>query len=568
MSIANTLLWIVGIYTVMFGYVCTRRRSAVTILFALIILVSIAWDVTYYLELILPAVSDKVVPHLARFLFLPWLAMLWLLLLRELFGVCKTLPRWVWYGLAAFNIAVGLAAVTASYHQLFQYDFTIQSLWVGEGLGVLVYKKGIIYRIHEMIAQGLFCWMILLMAMAWRGASPIMKRFLIMLILCVLLPLVCNMQYSMGRYVIPQLNVAPFTTIISSLTLSWLIFRYHVLDIVPVARAVLLDNLHELVFVTDRQNQLVDLNAAALRVIGKSLVEWIGKRPGDLPAPWGPLLNKGAGIHEVSLGNSARWFEFSSPEIQDKRGGIIGQLNILRDVTLEQVRQQRELAFQKITEEKKYLRQQELLIRDLHDGVAGVVAGIGMIAALGLREKDEAKRNGYFRAISDLAGEGSVEVRSLMSTLESRQFLWPDLLDEMRRHGAMLQENHGIAFSLSVTGEWDAEGPGLLAGMSLFRIVKEALHNVVKHSGATRVGVDLMFVDGQMRLTVTDNGSGLAEGSPNGRGVSNMTRRIREMGGDLKIEGQKGMRLEFVAPFPLKTPGQVNADVPDNKGRA
>ena len=61
---------------------------------------------------------------------------------------------------------------------------------------------------------------------------------------------------------------------------------------------------------------------------------------------------------------------------------------MLRDVTHELARQHRELACRKLLEERRQLRQQELLIRDLHDGVGGIVAAIAMLSALGLREPD------------------------------------------------------------------------------------------------------------------------------------------------------------------------------------
>jgi signal transduction histidine kinase len=538
------------------GYACVHRRGAATVLLGLMLLAAALWALTYYLELKLPSLDAKIQVHLARFVVVPWLLVLWLAMVRHLLGVGRNLPRWCWVLIIAYCAITMLLAATARWHHLFQYDFVIHPLGA-DGLGVLRYRSGPWFRIYEVITIAGLCPLIFgLLLRAWPEASPIMRRQLLSHMVQLGLPIAATTLYALDRSPLPHVNLAPFLLFISMAALARDVFVYRALDIVPVARGVLLDTMRDMVFVLDAGGRLVDLNLAAVNALGRGLLDWMGKTPAQLPPPWRAVVASPDPVVAVEIAGDCRWFERTSQSlaIRDQRSG--GTLITLRDVTDEVARQQRELACQKLHDERRHLRQQELLIRDLHDGVGGIVAAIGMLSALGLKETDPAQKNAALRKIMDLAGEGNVEVRTLMGTLESREFLWADLFTEIRRHGSMLEANHGIAFALKVSGVGDAAGPGLFAGMALFRIFKEAMNNVVKHAAASRVEVRIAFQADRLALAITDDGRGLAANPGPGRGLRHMRQRITELGGAMRIESARGTTLEFTAAIPLKSPDE------------
>lgn len=86
----------------------------------------------------------------------------------------------------------------------------------------------------------------------------------------------------------------------------------------------------------------------------------------------------------------------------------------------------------------------------------------------------------------------------------------------------------------------------------LFRIVQEALTNVARHSGATRVSIDLSRETDRIHLQLKDNGAGFKNGNPSsGLGLVGMRARARSIGGDLKIQSQNGVTIELWAPSVL-----------------
>ena len=68
-----------------------------------------------------------------------------------------------------------------------------------------------------------------------------------------------------------------------------------------------------------------------------------------------------------------------------------------------------------------------------------------------------------------------------------------------------------------------------------YRIVVEAVTNVQRHSGADRCVVRLAREDGELRIDVSDTGSGLAPDRRPGVGLSSMRERAEELGGSLEI---------------------------------
>ncbi len=82
-----------------------------------------------------------------------------------------------------------------------------------------------------------------------------------------------------------------------------------------------------------------------------------------------------------------------------------------------------------------------------------------------------------------------------------------------------------------------------------FRIVQEALTNVARHSGATRVDINLHREGDRIHLTMKDNGRGFNNGNtPGGLGLVGMRARARSIGAELTIRSQDGVVIELWAP--------------------
>ena len=176
-------------------------------------------------------------------------------------------------------------------------------------------------------------------------------------------------------------------------------------------------------------------------------------------------------------------------------------------------------------EERRRLR------RDLHDGLGAQLAGLTMQAGVlrSLVARDPA-------AAEQLAGELRAELRAAIGDIRRLVHdLRPPALDELGLAGALerLAESYG---GLRVAVE-AAPLPALAAAVevAVYRIVQEALANVVRHAAATRCTVRLETGPDDLLVTVTDDGRGFTPG-PHGVGLASMRERAEEMGGECTVQ--------------------------------
>jgi signal transduction histidine kinase len=121
--------------------------------------------------------------------------------------------------------------------------------------------------------------------------------------------------------------------------------------------------------------------------------------------------------------------------------------------------------------------------------------------------------------------------------------LRPSLLDNMGLLAALrwqMEESCGRA-GLKCTEKFPESEPPLLpnAAIALFRLVQEAMVNIVKHAKATEVEVSLMQTPTELVLTVRDNGVGIPPGDhlkPQAHGLSGMMHRVYVLGGQMSVE--------------------------------
>jgi two-component system sensor histidine kinase UhpB len=145
-----------------------------------------------------------------------------------------------------------------------------------------------------------------------------------------------------------------------------------------------------------------------------------------------------------------------------------------------------------------------------------------------------------------------------------------ELLDLARQLRPTALDDHGLVAALSThVRELDRRGPmrasfwadprmGELssdAQVVVYRVAQEALVNAARHSGASRIEVNLEPRDSKVRLEVSDNGSGFAfaeEGK--GLGLSGMRERALLVGGTLDIDSRPGKGTSVVLAVPAEQP--------------
>ncbi|MQY46789.1 histidine kinase [Rhizobiales bacterium RZME27] len=195
------------------------------------------------------------------------------------------------------------------------------------------------------------------------------------------------------------------------------------------------------------------------------------------------------------------------------------------------------------------------LARELHDGISQNLVGVRYAIDLASR-KVKSGANDAAQAIgkgADALNGAIKEVRRLSHDLR------PRALDDLGLSAALQAllseffERTGIAMSLDAAPFRDTLKPE--AATALYRVAQEALHNIEKHSGATRGDIKVWTVTGRVRMTVSDNGGGFEKSakrnasSEGGLGIRNMQERMAHFGGVLLIRSaEDGTTLTAMLP--------------------
>ncbi len=179
---------------------------------------------------------------------------------------------------------------------------------------------------------------------------------------------------------------------------------------------------------------------------------------------------------------------------------------------------------------------------DLHDDIGSNLGSISLIARTA--RKDLTRLHGPEEIAEDLdemeciARESSLAMRDIVWLLERQQDSIGDLVQRMRETAnRMLREIH---FTLECGSNKTAAKLSLDAKRHLFLFYKEAVHNVFKHSRATKVTIRLWDENDKLALEINDNGIGI----PNKNGaspvtVSKLEDRARVLDGSLRVESSK-----------------------------
>jgi signal transduction histidine kinase len=262
-----------------------------------------------------------------------------------------------------------------------------------------------------------------------------------------------------------------------------------------------------------------------------------------------PLLHHGAPVGTLVLGVRPGESGFSPA---DRR--LLGDLARQAGVAVSTVRLTADL--QRSRERLVTAREEERrrLRRDLHDGLGAQLAGLTVQAGV-LRSmigRDPA-------AADELAAELRAELRTAIADIRRLVHdLRPPALDELGLAGALqrLAEQigaDGTALRVEVRAEHLPPLPAAVE-VAAYRIVQEALTNVVRHAGPATARVAVRHSPGQVAVEVVDDGRGAAPGDQGhgGHGIAGMRERAALYGGTLEAGPLPGGGFRVAATLPVE----------------
>jgi signal transduction histidine kinase len=208
--------------------------------------------------------------------------------------------------------------------------------------------------------------------------------------------------------------------------------------------------------------------------------------------------------------------------------------------------------------------ERQRLARDLHDSIVQQVFSVGMqaksLSVLGGRGAPLPAESVQRIAdeIEDLSKTVLTDLRAMVHELRPSTSAQLGLEEAVRALTESTGNRTGLRFDLRIGDGLDLVASDLAE--DAYRIVAEAIHNVVKHAEAATVTVRLGVRDHVLTVAVADDGRGLraAAGTrrSDGYGLTSMRERAEQWGGTLRVRNRsaKGTSVRAVIPLPVSVP--------------
>lgn len=339
------------------------------------------------------------------------------------------------------------------------------------------------------------------------------------------------------------------------------LFRFHVFDPLPAARATALEQMQEAMVVVDLQRRIVDANAAAERTLGEPAASFRGRSlDAVLPDPVVSLFAEDAETTaevELVLGYEGRprYYVADRMPLND-RYGCVGGLLLLHDVTEQRRAQARLLEQERVV---ATLQERERLAREIHDSVGQVLGYVSMQAQT-IRTRlgggDGLEADALLVRLADVAQRSHADIRESILALRSASSNDWAFLPALRRYMQDFEAEYGVRTELLVADGVTEEVFRPESGVQLLRVVQEALTNARKHAGASLVSIRMERTDERARVVVTDDGCGFEvdRARTDGErhfGLAFMRERMAQIDGSIAIDSTPGAGTSVLLEVPI-----------------
>lgn len=151
-------------------------------------------------------------------------------------------------------------------------------------------------------------------------------------------PWINSIIFVSGFSPFPNADNTPFSFTFAGVAFTYSLLRYRLLDILPIARHVLIESMSDGVVVLDKHSRLVDINPAARQVLGTEGPSPLGKRVEEVFSAWSDLILTFNDIRdirtEVPVGEPpVGYLDLKIAPLYDSRGRFLGRLVVWRDIT-------------------------------------------------------------------------------------------------------------------------------------------------------------------------------------------------------------------------------------------
>lgn len=192
----------------------------------------------------------------------------------------------------------------------------------------------------------------------------------------------------------------------------------------------------------------------------------------------------------------------------------------------------------RINQIKKEHKIRSKLASDLHDDLGGTLNSVKIFTNLALMESE---KETHLQRIKQSTQEAISGLRDIMWVMDDKKDTLADLVSRISQFGVPLFESTHMQFKQEVSEDALNYRVGSEEKRNLYMIIKEAINNSVKHSGASDLFLSISLTKGKPTITVRDDGRGFDNATFfEGSGLKNMKMRAAQIHYELDIKSDPG----------------------------
>jgi signal transduction histidine kinase len=199
-------------------------------------------------------------------------------------------------------------------------------------------------------------------------------------------------------------------------------------------------------------------------------------------------------------------------------------------------------------------RERTRIARDVHDDVGANLTRISILSELAKKNASDSVMIGpWLQQISETSHNVILDMTQIIWALNPKNDILEGLIAYVRRFALEYLETTPVKCTFDLPEELPALPLSGEVRRNIYLCIREALHNVVKHSDASNILISLKLNGQGFIITIKDDGKGFDASNPSmfGNGLINMEKRIRGVGGRLVIRTAEklGTEIAFVVPI-------------------
>ncbi|MBS7254665.1 sensor histidine kinase [Flavobacterium branchiicola] len=231
--------------------------------------------------------------------------------------------------------------------------------------------------------------------------------------------------------------------------------------------------------------------------------------------------------------------------IYNKKQLIQQQKNQIKESEFQNQLLQKELERQKAIQLER-----ERISQDMHDDLGAGISAIKLQAEFLKYKMPQENYSEDLEAIINTSEEMNLAMREILWSLNSQNDTVGNFIEYTTLYIKRFLSKTNIDSQFNLTVPEKETNLSVKARRNLFLAIKEAVHNVYKHSEANNMNIAFEQTEINFQITVKDDGNGLSDTLQKGNGLTNMSLRMEAIKGTFKIvPAQKGTCLLFVYPL-------------------